>query len=390
MARLLVTGASGYIGHQLVEIARTQGHDVISLGRDRADVRWSQGEPVPEGVFAGVDGVIHLAHSWEADAKGNAGLNGDSSEALARAALAAGVPRFVFASTNSARAEARNAYGREKFATETRLARLPGAAGRLVSARIGLVYGGVPRGQYAMMRTLTRLTPVLPLIGLDRQVQPIDLEEVCAGLLTLATRPDLAESVYVLAGTPMRFGAWLKLLRRAQTGSGLVLLPLPLGPVLALSRLGPGSIRERLLGLAAASPIESTASLEALGLSLADPAVRLDENSQNEIRALLAYMGAKPVTADMEADLAKGMASAGLAPIGLSRRFVRHPHFLALVDPPANHWAHRLGKALHLASQVVAAHQGEKPRPGPIAIAGLIVTDLLARPFRLLFGRRYR
>ncbi len=390
MARLLVTGASGYIGRRLVEMARTDGHQLAILGRGSGDLRWSLGEPVPAGAFAGVDAVIHLAHSWAADAEGRAGLNGDASEALARAALAGGAPRFVFASTNSARAEALNAYGREKFLTEGRLARLPGGASRLVSARIGLVYGGVPQGQYAMMRTLTRLTPLLPMIGLDRQVQPIHLDEVCAGLLALATRPDLSQPVYVLAGPPMRFGEWLKLLRQAQTGDGMMLLPLPLGPVLALSRLGPGSIRERLLGLAAASPMDSAASLEALGIVPADPARRLDERPAAEGRALLVYMGARPVTAAMMADLAEGMGRAGLAGLGLSGTLLRHPALLALFEPPANRPGHRLGTALHLASQVVAAHQGERRRPGLIATGGLVLLDLLARPIRLLCGGRYR
>jgi len=390
VARLLVTGASGYIGRRLVEMAQADGHQVTVLGRGGSDLRWSLGEPVDSRAFAGVDAVVHLAHSWAADAEGMAGLNGDASEALARAALAAGVPRFVFASTNSARAEALNAYGREKFLTEGRLARIPGASGRLVSARIGLVYGGIPQGQYAMMRKLTRLTPFLPMIGLDRQVQPIHLDEVCAGLLALATRSDLSQPVYVLAASPMRFGSWLRLLRRAQTGGGMALLPLPLGPVLALSRLGPGTIRERLLGLAAASPMESAASLAALGIVPADPAARLDERPAAECRALLTYMGARPVTAAMEADLAEGMGRAGLGPLGLSGPLVRHPSLLILVEPSANRPGHRLGMALHLASQVVAAHQGERPRRGLIATGGLILSDLLARPVRLFCGGRYR
>jgi len=390
VARLLVTGASGYIGRRLVEMAQADGHQVIILGRGSPDLPWSLGEPVPARAFVGVDAVIHLAHSWAADAEGRAGLNGDASEALAHSAFAAGVPRFVFASTNSARPEALNAYGREKFLTEGRLASIPGAAGRLVSARIGLVYGGVPQGQYAMMRKLTRLMPFLPMIGLDRQVQPIDLDEVCAGLLALATRPELTEPVYVLAGPPMRFGAWLKLLRRAQTGGALALLPLPLEPILALSRLGPGTIRERLLGLAAAAPMESTASLKALGIVPGNPALRLDERPAAERRALLAYMGAKPVTAAMEADLAEGMGRAGLGPLGLSGTLVRRPGLLILVEPSANRPGHRLGMALHLASQVVAAHQGERPRRGLIAAGGLVLLDLLARPARLLCGGRYR
>ena len=109
MARLLVTGASGYIGRRLVEMAQADGHQVIILGRGSPDLHWSLGEPVPARAFVGVDAVIHLAHSWAADAEGRAGLNGDASEALAHSAFAAGVPRFVFASTNSARPEALNA-----------------------------------------------------------------------------------------------------------------------------------------------------------------------------------------------------------------------------------------------------------------------------------------
>src|SRR5690242_1468452 len=101
-------------------MAQADGHLVTVLGRGASDLRWSLGEPVDARAFAGIDAVIHLAHSWAADAEGRAGLNGDASEALAHAALAAGVPRFVFASTNSARAEALNAYGREKFLTEGR------------------------------------------------------------------------------------------------------------------------------------------------------------------------------------------------------------------------------------------------------------------------------
>ena len=390
MARILVTGATGYIGRRLAEMARDSDHQVIILGRKGADHRWSLGEPVPQDVFAGVDAVIHLAHSWVADAQGKASLNADASEALARVALAAGVRRFVFASTNSARSEALNAYGREKFATEGRLARLPGAAGRLVSARIGLVYGGIPQGQYAMMRRLTRLTPFLPMIGLDRQVQPIDLNEVCKGLLALATRFELVQPIYVLAGQPMPFAVWLRLLRQVQTGGGLMLLPLPLELILALSRLGPGTTRERILGLAGASPMESAASLEALGIVPADPAVRLDQRQCAEGRALLTYMGAKPVTAAMEADLAAGMARAGIGRLGLSARLVRHPFLLVLVEPPANRTNHRLGMALHLASQVVGGHQGEKRRGDLFAVGGLVLLDLLAWPFRFLGCGRYR
>ena len=377
-----------------MEIAKEHGHEVSVLGRSPAGnggfQSWSLGDLVSTSVFESMDAVIHLAHSWAADARGEAQLNGDASEALAKAALAAGVPRFVFASTNSARAEALNLYGREKFRTEERLAQLPGASGRLISARIGLVYGGEPQGQYAMMRKITRLTPFLPFVGLERLVQPIHLDEVCIGLLTLATRPDLDQPVYILAGAPMRFGTWLKLLRRVQTGTGLTLLSLPLAPVLALSRLGPGALRERLLGLAGASPMDSEDSRKALGLVLTDPEIFLDETLEAEHRALLTYMGASMVTPIMLRDLARGIMKAGIGRLGLSPWLLRRPSFIILVEPPANRRKHRLGMALHLASQIVAAHQGERPRHKITTVAKMVFLDILVRPLRLLIGGRYR
>jgi nucleoside-diphosphate-sugar epimerase len=275
MARLLVTGASGYIGKRFVAMARSDGHTVVAPGRTAAPdaefFPWSLGEDMPSAALTGVDAVIHLAHSWRADASGASHLNAEAGERLAREALAANVPRFVFASSTSARPTALNAYGRVKHAMETGFAALPQAAGRIVSARIALVYGGEPAGQYATMRKLTALTPILPMVGIDRMVQPIHLDEVCRALLVLALSPALKEPVYVIAGAPMRFGQWLKLLRKVQTGRGLMLIPVPLGLLLWMSKLTHLVPRERLLGLASTSPMAAAESLAALGIEPGDP-----------------------------------------------------------------------------------------------------------------------
>jgi hypothetical protein len=287
-----------------------------------------------------------------------------------------------------------------KYAIEGLLDNLPGARGRVVSARIALVYGGAPAGQYALMRAITRMTPVLPMVGLERQVQPIHLDEVCAALLTLAQDASLDAPHYVVAGAPIAFGRWLKILRKVQTGGSLLLIPLPLGPMLLacdLTRLLPflpTIDRERVLGLAASAPVASEESLKALGLTPGDPLTLLSREDRRsepgEARALLRYLGGRAVTPAMEQDLAQGLWRAGLSPLGLSAVLIRHPALMALVEPPANDHANRLSRALHLASQVLEAHGAGAPRRG-LAGAGLVVAlDLLFLPLRLLTARRYR
>jgi nucleoside-diphosphate-sugar epimerase len=287
--RLLITGASGYIGARLVRLALQAGFEVAVLGSPSpggpAPVHpWRLGdEPSPEAL-AGISALLHLGHSWTGDGAGagEANVNLIGAERLARAGLSAGIDHFVFASTTSARAEALNNYGRVKHAIEQRLLALPGAAGRVLVARIGLVYGGPERGQYGLMSKLVDLTPVLPMIGLDRRVQPIHLDEVCEALLRLARDPPQDRPIFVMAAPePVTFAAWLRTLRRARTGRGLILVPVPISLALLacdltlLAPFLPTVDRERVLGLAGAAPMASAGDLAALGLALADPAVQL-------------------------------------------------------------------------------------------------------------------
>ena len=287
--KLLITGASGYIGGQLAKMAQARGHQVLVLGRAPLKgfdfAAWRLGEDVPGDALSGAGALIHLAHDWSADTKAG-DANGAATEQLARQAMAAGIARFVFASSTSARTDAVNAYGRSKLASEAQLSALPGAAGRIVSVRIALVYGGPTSGQYGLMRRIAALSPVLPMVGLDRKVQPIHVDEVCTALLTLTERPALSKTVYVVAGTAMRFGAWLKLLRRAQGRGGMALIPLPVTPMLwacDLTRFVPGLptvSRERVLGLARAAAMETGDSLHELGLVPGDPMALLQQEER--------------------------------------------------------------------------------------------------------------
>src|SRR5262249_47039545 len=144
MRTLIVTGGSGYVGLRLSGLARSQGRRLIFLGRTTAAqsaVPWRLGEPFPlSAEQANGAALIHLAHDWSnrADTTGEpGGLNKVGTQLLRDTARQAGVTRFVFVSSQSARVDAPNIYGRLKWQTEQAL-RDDGT----ISARLGLVYGG--------------------------------------------------------------------------------------------------------------------------------------------------------------------------------------------------------------------------------------------------------
>jgi nucleoside-diphosphate-sugar epimerase len=419
--RLLVTGASGYIGARLVELATERGIDVIVLGTPppvqelRHAHAWRLGDRPPEEALRSLTAVIHLAHSWDADSECNSSsgnINLVGSEVLARASFAAQVSRFVFASTTSARPTALNSYGRIKHLTETRLMKVPQAGQRLICARIGLVYGGPERGQYGLMSKLVRLAPVLPMFGLDREVQPIHLDEVCEGLLALALGALPGEGnglrrAYVLAGPePVTFGAWLRTLRRALTGRGIILLPVPVSAALLACDLTriipflPVVDRERVLGLASTEPMASAADLSALGIKIVDPSIRLaDPRAERrrmvaEAAAMLDYVSRGKIRSRSAVGrLVRGIdRDGGGRSLGLPRFVLGCPSFLRAFEPLRRHRGHRLAERLHLAAMVIESAQRGPQRSSRNfgSILGQAVTEAVALPFRLILGGRFQ
>ena len=392
MTNILITGAGGYIGRRLVLRIESLGHVARTAGK------WRLGaEPLPE-IFSGVDVVVHLAHSWRnEEISGGENINLAGSERLARAALSAGVRRFIFVSSVSADPSARNIYGRVKHATEERLLSLPQADQSVVCARVGLVYGGDASGQYGAMRRLVR-APVLPMIGLRQEVQPIHIDEVCAGLLALATGPVPLRPVYVLAAPrPLPFGRWLRLLRRAETGkNSILLIPLPFTLVLLASRIlsalpfAPKLDRERILGLAGTRFRESAADLECLDVTVSDPAAQLvssrfaNRARLQEARVLLRYLLARPAPRKAVIRLARLLEKQGETALSLPALVRHQPAFLRLFDPLGGKTA--LARHLQIAAMVAEMLPGT-PRLTPARAMLEFLLEGLALPIRLAAGR---
>jgi nucleoside-diphosphate-sugar epimerase len=302
----VITGGRGYIGRAVVDKALREGHKITLLGSsDPATaairtIRWRLGEPVPSATWIEpVDAVIHLAHAWhDTTASESRDTNVVGTEILLGAARGAGVKRFVFASSLSARLDARNRYGRVKFHIERTL-NAPGD----VSARIGLVYGGPSQSLWGLLRRLTASLPFLPVVGRRQWVQPIHLSDVAAGLLILAAAPIAPNCVVLAADPPIEFGKFLQEIAGRVHGRRLILFDVPQQPllwlldVLVAGGLPLNALRERVLGLVGLTVQPARADAELLGLKFLTLQQGLDREATQrlyrkarEAAALLHYV----------------------------------------------------------------------------------------------------
>lgn len=177
--RILVTGADGYIGAVLCPILMEQGYSVIGLdtGFYRRGWLYSDGKPRPMMLtrdhrsitvsdLQGFDAVVHLAELsndplGENDPDLTLAINHHGSVALAETAKAAGVPRFVYASscsiygagddtwrTEESATAPQTAYARCKILVEQDVKALTDSSFTPVFLRNATAYGASPRQRF--------------------------------------------------------------------------------------------------------------------------------------------------------------------------------------------------------------------------------------------------
>ncbi|NUR28180.1 MAG: NAD-dependent epimerase/dehydratase family protein [Catenulispora sp.] len=221
---ILVTGATGAVGSRLIPKLLAEGEQVRALVRDPESATAlrlrAAGAELAVGdlteldaagfreIVAGTGAVLHLAAAFRngETAEESAAVNTEGAVALARAALEAGVDRYVFASTNlvygsgqTAPATERSAllpmswatsYAASKTAAEQGLQQLEGLDLRIV--RLAFIYGeGDPHIEEFMARPLD-WHPA-------RRLQMVHHADVAQGLLLALRTEGIGGEVFNIA-----------------------------------------------------------------------------------------------------------------------------------------------------------------------------------------------
>jgi nucleoside-diphosphate-sugar epimerase len=189
---IALTGATGFVGSHVLDLALGRGHRVRALTRrpqpPRDGIEWIDGalddHPALARLVDGADAVIHVAGVISApDAAGFDAGNVAGTAAVLDASAKARVRRFVHVSSLAAREPGLSLYGASKAQSEALVEAAP-----LSSAivRPPAVYGPGDRETLDLFRMAKRGLVVLPPEG---RLSLVHVDDLAALLLDLASSP---------------------------------------------------------------------------------------------------------------------------------------------------------------------------------------------------------
>jgi len=274
--RVLVTGATGFIGSSLCAVLQQRGDQVVRAVRNvfqPNDIAIESFDALTVWDFSMCDVVVHLAarvHVMDETIHDPLAafrdVNVDGTLNLARQAALAGVKRFVFLSSIKVNGEAtqsgrsysahdvpapKDAYGISKAEAEAGLRLLSLETGmEVVIIRPPLVYGPGVKGNFlSLLRWVDRGLP-LPLgLATTNRRSLVGLDNLVDLILSCVDHPKAAnQTLLVSDGEDLSTADLLCRIGKALNRPAR-LIPVPVSILIIASRLlGKSSISQRLLG----------------------------------------------------------------------------------------------------------------------------------------------
>jgi uncharacterized protein YbjT (DUF2867 family) len=332
--RVLLTGASGFIGRHLIPALVAHRHQVVCASRTACEPMGCDAvvdadftrDTAPEAWLPklhGIDVVInavgilreHGVQTFQA-------LHVTGPCALFDACAIAGVRRVINISALGADEEARSTYHLSKHQADQHLKRLP-LDWTIVQP--SLVYG--PQGESARLFTALAALPLIPLpAGGGQLIQPLHIDDLVTGLAALLTDTATERRVVAFVGPhALTLRAFLAELRESMQMGPARFVAVPEGLVRLSARLGdalPGSLLDsETWGMLKRGSTADAQDLQALmqrKLRSPDRFIGSDQRSDTRVRAQLSWLLPILRLSVAAVWIGTGIVSLGLYPVASS------------------------------------------------------------------------
>jgi len=232
--RILIVGASGYIGGRLTALLRARGEDLVLTSRDTRplearfpDVRVVAADlldpPTLPAALEGVDVAYYLAHSMGAGEHGFAQRDRRAARSFAQAAKQAGVGRIVYLGGLGDDAADLSHHLASRHETGAELA----AHGVPVTEFRAAVIIGSGSASFEILRHLTERLPVMITPRwVGTRCQPIGIRDVLDYLVGVLDHPDVTGIVEIGGPDVLSYGDMMRTYARLR-GLRRLMIPVP-------------------------------------------------------------------------------------------------------------------------------------------------------------------